>query len=297
MEAHFTYSDDTDVETLSQGDILEKNEQIEDILKDVHPHYLKEDYKFFIVLTQSCDLVRRSGNQCKARYLTLAAVRPFSTVLKRELEKCQSNWFENKGMICSLDRKGQISEFIRKLLNNNQPDYFYLHEDESKAFPESMCAFLRLSIAIKAKDHYETCLNAKKFELREEFRAKLGWLVGNLYSRVGTMDWTPIFKTDPDFKKIIKDLLEKNALWVDKKIIKALKKRIEEEKLEDENLDKEAIHALIKDIHIPTIKEKRERIFNHLREILSKPGFIEDKDINTLMKRIENDQFILSHLK
>ena len=297
MESHFTYSGNTDFDTLTQGDILIKNEGIELILKEVHPHYLKKDYKYFIVLTQSCDLVRRSKNKCKARYISIAAVRPFNTVLNRELNNHRSHWVEKDGLLCSSENRNKLYGFLNKLLNNNQPDYFYLHEDDSNSFPESMCAFLRLSVAIRAEDHYQACLDAKTLELREEFKAKLGWLSGNLYSRVGTMDWTPTFKTNAEFKKIINELLDKNALWIEKNVKKMLIKKIDDEKINSGNLKKEEIHTLLKEIHIPSKKEKRDKIFNHIKTILEKPGYLNEKQLKTIMKRITNDQLLLSQLK
>jgi hypothetical protein len=44
---------------------------------------------------------------------------------------------------------------------------------------------------IKAELHFQTCLDAKILQLNDTFQAKLGWLVGQMYSRVGTRDWEP----------------------------------------------------------------------------------------------------------
>jgi len=57
---HFTYADVIDKESLKQGDILEKTEGLKKDLEVYHPHYYtSESYRYFIVLTQSCDLSRR----------------------------------------------------------------------------------------------------------------------------------------------------------------------------------------------------------------------------------------------
>lgn len=48
-------------DSLCQGDILEKTDDLIAILKEVHPYFLNESYKYFMVLSQSCDLVRRNG--------------------------------------------------------------------------------------------------------------------------------------------------------------------------------------------------------------------------------------------
>ena len=74
-------------------------------------------------------------------------------------------------------------------MKNKEPDYFFLSDDTSLGFPDRMVAFLKLSISLKADLHYDTCLSAKVLGLTDAFKAKLGWLVGNMYSRVGTPDW------------------------------------------------------------------------------------------------------------
>jgi len=75
---HFTYNEGADKEKLKQGDVLRKTARLQEILEEVHPHYNCEEYKYFQVLTQSCDLVRRDQDgSCNSRYITLAAVRTF----------------------------------------------------------------------------------------------------------------------------------------------------------------------------------------------------------------------------
>jgi hypothetical protein len=97
---HFAYEEREYKTDLRQGDLIEKSGEFADVIKDVHPHYYhSEDYHFFLVLTQSCDLVRRkmsAGQVCKSLYITLAAVRPLATVLDREVEMLQDE-FEKRG--------------------------------------------------------------------------------------------------------------------------------------------------------------------------------------------------------
>ena len=65
----------------------------------------------------------------------------------------------------------------------------------------------RGSVAIKA-DHYEVLQKARIGQLAKEFRAKLGWLVGNMYSRIGTEDWSEPKERQAEQKKIVKQILE-----------------------------------------------------------------------------------------
>jgi len=98
---------------------------------------------------------------------------------------------------------------MQRLLNNNEPGYFYL-DAEGAELGVDCVALLNLSIAIKSDLHLRTCTAAKMLQLTDTFQAKLGWLVGQLYSRVGTQDMDP----DRGAKKIA-DALEGVALWVD----------------------------------------------------------------------------------
>ena len=85
QDIHFTYKEYPDMNSLCQGDVLEKTDELTTILEKVHPYFLKPEYKYFMVLSQSCDLVRRNGKPCKTPYITLAAVREYSDFFKRIL--------------------------------------------------------------------------------------------------------------------------------------------------------------------------------------------------------------------
>ncbi len=78
---HFTYKEcDTYSPSLKQGDILHKTPELLELLEKVHPHYINSEYKYFQVITQSCDLVRKNDS-CKSRYITLAAVMRGTTLI------------------------------------------------------------------------------------------------------------------------------------------------------------------------------------------------------------------------
>ncbi len=110
-------------EHLEQGDLLAKTDAIQSIIKIVHPYYLKSAYTHFIVLTQSCDLVRRKREACKARYITLAAVRPLNLVIQREIENYQDE-FDKAGMVCSKKYRLELTQFLQRLHNYSEPEFF-----------------------------------------------------------------------------------------------------------------------------------------------------------------------------
>ena len=97
-------------------------------------------------------------------------------------------------------RRSKVEQFVQRLLNNNEPDYFYLHRSPGDGLAEDTCVFLRLSVALKAQ-HYDTLLDSKVLQLTESFEHKLGYLVSSVYGRVGTADWVPETMTEPEFQK------------------------------------------------------------------------------------------------
>jgi hypothetical protein len=247
---------------LSQGDVIKKTDAIRALLDEVHPHYLKDDYTHFLVLTQTCDLVRRDKGTCKSR-ITLAAVRPLDLAIKRALEKYQNSAFEQVANVCSVKHRGKVVEFLARLFNNNEHDYFYLHEDVALGLSPSSCAFLQLSIAVRARDHYEKCLAARVASMTDIFAAKLGWLVGNLYSRVGTEDWTPEHQKPNEFTKRIAAILEGACKWVDDEQLKGAVNKATPELLA---AGEDAVLEHLDKFELPS---RRERLLAAMEKVLA----------------------------
>lgn len=188
---HFTYDGESfDKETLKQGDLLTKTPELNAILEQYHNYFSKDQYTHFLVLTQTCDLVFRKGDY-KARYITLAAVRPLKDAIEKQLAGVENARTPDGRVYYSDKHKEKLTEFLRKHHNNNDPYHFFLKAAPDHGLTHDSCAFLQLSVPIKTIDHYKTCCAAKCLQLKEGFRAKLGFLVGDLYSRVGTEDYVP----------------------------------------------------------------------------------------------------------
>lgn len=215
---HFTYEAVPDLAQLYQGDLIARTPAVDEILAAVHPHYKKADYKAFIVLTQTCDLVRRDGAPCTARYISIAAVRPLNLVLRRTfVSMCRNDW-EAEFRVANMRTREKLRLFLARLLNNNEDEFFYLRRDAPAGLTEDCCAFLQLSIAVKAELHYSTLLTAKRLQLSDTFQHKLGYLVGKMYSRVGTPDWVPThFPEESQFGDLINEIIDSNdfAFWVE----------------------------------------------------------------------------------
>lgn len=237
---HWTYEREKyDGEHLFQGDILARTDELEQLLRHVHPHFTDPKYSRFMVLTQSCDLVRRNGD-CKASYLTIAVVRDAMAAVDAEL----------RHLVLSRDGQGlceaafvtdklqpRFQQVAESLLNNNLADYFFLFADTDAGIEKHMCAFLRVSIALRS-EHYDLLLAAKCAQLREVFQAKLGWLVGYNYARVGTPDWAQ----DPDrFKELLRSVVGDACEWVPHERFKAIRKAL----VEDDDETAERVRELL----------------------------------------------------
>jgi len=278
---HFTYAQPKSDELL-QGDILKRTPQLEAVMREVHPHYLNREYTHFQVITQSCDLVRRGQDEkCKTRYITVAAIRSLETVIKRELEKVI-----NRGLAVAIDGethcsdavKDELKDFLKKIYNNQSKDYFFLYSAPTYELALDSCTFLPLSIAIKADLHFDVCLSSKCLQLEDNFQSRLGWMVGNLYSRVGTKDFVPTgLTTQTEFNSLINEKLQNHLTWVKKsdfstyaknanepKIsVDAIKQKIAEEKERKINLGVEEIIRLLK-LEVKIDQDAEKKIVNRL---------------------------------
>jgi hypothetical protein len=216
VPTHWTYRDFAPTDGLFQGDIIAREPLLE-VLGNVHKHFCDSKYLAFIVLTQTCDLVVRD-KACKAKHIALAVVRPLSSLVPTVLsELCSS---PHAGLFPQ-DRRKTVEEFFDRVLNQNEQaeGWVYLHPDGDVGIGEPAVAMLRISIALRAREHYELIRKARCGRLDTEYRNKLGWLMGNLYSRIDTTDWAEKSSGEEEEKKIIGELLDtpiegKPPLWV-----------------------------------------------------------------------------------
>jgi hypothetical protein len=200
---HFTYEEPPNKTELMQGDVLQRTPALDKLLSEVHPHYFNHaKNQYFMVLTQSCDLVQRERG-CKTRYISIAPVRTLDYVVERYIRQSSAANVKAELPVISDKSKTKASEFLQRLFNNNETEYFFLCANGT-VLNADCAAILQLSVAIKADIHFQTCLEAKIVQLNQTFQAKLGWLVGQLYSRVGTMDWKQD-KLNEKIRKVLKE--------------------------------------------------------------------------------------------
>jgi len=191
MSLHWTYRE-VGEEDLLQGDILERTDALIEVLQEYHPYFCREEYTGFLVLTQSCDLVRDNKGECKAPYISIAVIRELEPLLPELLSPICGAGIDN---VYLEEGRYAARDVLRKVINQNDQarGLFYLHPVSTEERSLRILAFpsvglLRVSIALR-RQHYDILLDARRFHLDGEYANKLGWLSGNLFSRVATKDW------------------------------------------------------------------------------------------------------------
>jgi hypothetical protein len=186
MAGHWTYEPFNAASELEQGDILRPTSDLRKVFADVHPHFGDDKYLAFLIATQSCDLVRR-GAAPKAAYVNLAVVRPLTQVIRKLLTHVAAPVADG---VFRSSRKYQAKQLLQRIFNQNEQalGLFFLQTDEAAGIAEPAVAFLRVTVALRA-EHYPVLQSARVGRVTSEFRAKLGWLIGNLYVRPATRDW------------------------------------------------------------------------------------------------------------
>ena len=221
---HWTYTAFTDDDDLQQGDIIEPSGELRNLFLEVHPHFRDPKYLAFIILSQSCDLVRRNA-PCKTKYVSLAVVRSAPAVISAVLQDVAVEGLPNIFLV--RDKTNAIN-LAKRILNQNEQSLglFYLHPDADAGIAEPAVAMLRVSIAVRSQ-HYDLLAKARRGRLRSDFQMKLGWLAGNLYSRVATDDW-PENETSDLVRQLLGDDEQdpsRQPQWLDERLLKEIKRQ------------------------------------------------------------------------
>lgn len=288
---HFTYDKDLNKDELMQGDVLDRTPALDDLLREVHPHFFNHPKNlYFIVLTQSCDLVpRHAGGKCKAPYISIAPVRSLSLLAERHIAQNALDTIRAELPVLGNKAKSKANEFFQRVLNNNESGYFYLEAADTPLLEDSV-AFLNLSIAIKSELHFQKCLDAKILQLTMAFQAKLGWLVGQSYSRVGTEDW-PADKLNAKVRRALQD----TAIWVEDDKLSELEAAFKARVVDDPDTIMSARDIAAAAKRIPNRKSKvitaAERV---LRDVL---GNEREGEVKKLVSRLSSDADITALLR
>ncbi|MBM4144115.1 MAG: hypothetical protein FJ225_11070 [Lentisphaerae bacterium] len=257
---------------------------------------MDQKYTAFIILTQSCDIARRQGEPCKSRYINLAVIRPLEdvllTFLDTECDRVRLNGSYIEGLYVEESRY-RADQLLSRILNQNEHGLglFYLHADADVRIAVPSVALLQVSIALR-REHYETLEKARSGRLTPEFQSRLGWIIGNLYSRVATRDWPPAQR-----KEVTEGLLAageqsgRGPMWITRANVRAA----QEKGLKIKSMPLPDIVAEVqRHKPKPPMERATERVLAIVQEVTPT---IEQNALNLIRNRLANDQVFESTFK
>ncbi|MFZ2656884.1 MAG: hypothetical protein WAX69_18265 [Victivallales bacterium] len=278
-----------------QGDIIRPTAGIRKILEDAHRHFLDSKYTSFIILTQSCDLVQRKEQPCKARYINLAVVRPIDDVLISFLEaECDSVKIGETyidGLFIA-ESKNRAKNLLSRIINQNEHGLglFYLHEDADVGIAEPSVAMLQVSIALR-REHYSELVSSRVGRLDPVFQSRLGWIIGNLYSRVATRDWDEKGRKRLTERILASEGSGKAPFWISQTTVS----NAQTKNLNVQGMTIEQIIEEIKKHEPQPLKEIAiDRVLKIIKDI---SPLIPQEEIDKIGNRLANDQNFSSSFK
>jgi hypothetical protein len=291
LEFLFKPQNDLNKTALFQGDLLARTPALRAALATAHSYYAEaDDYSHFMVLTQSCDLVRRKGRPCKSRYVTLAACRPASVVVERHKERQAeklAGW-PAPLMVHSSEKRILAQQLLERLLHNTEDGFFFVRKDSVEGVTQDLCAFLPLSVALRAQEHYDACAGSKIAELQDVFAAKVGWLAGNQYSRVGTPDLEDSIKDPDEYKSdFAREFLAEGYRWLSTLQLRALNEKVQTFQAANpgQELDVETAKVMLEGV------PSSERILaDQIVAVLSRNNLLADGDMEKAKLLLSNDR-------
>lgn len=267
---HWTYRDVEPLSDLEQGDLIQPTPELRRVLADVHPYFEdKRNYIAFLVTTQSCDLVRRTKT-CDAQYINLAVVRTVGDVLPKLFSSACKPVTKN---VYLKSQRRVAHELLQRLFNQNEQKLglFYLHKDlDNAGLALDSVALLRVTITLRTSEHYQCLLDSRSGGLTPEFQSKLGWLTGNLFSRVGTRDWDY-----EELEKLIKTCMDVGHHWVSDESAKTAEAK---GVVFDSMSSSEAVAEIEKNTPAKLSELLAEEAKNELDRILRAKPFLENLD-------------------
>ena len=164
--------------------------------QEIYPEVNIDNIDYGIILSQSCDLVRRNKNPLpKTPYITIALLEPIEKFIEQKFPKTieklvqeYSVQYENYRIINKEDLLSKISEKCSKLFDNRETFYFFISIELEKTLTKMFYVNLVKTFPFKAM-HYETFAKNAKYELNTAFANKLGDMLSYIYGRVGVENY------------------------------------------------------------------------------------------------------------
>ena len=294
---HFTYEEFEPDSDLFQGDIIQPTKEMRSIFEEVHKHFLDPKYSAFLVLTQTCDLVRRDGQSCKSPYINLAVVRPLEEILISLLDQVC-----DRVKVCGHIAEGiyleesrfKAEQLLHRIFNQNEQSLglFFLYPETAVQIAVPSVALLQVSIALRAREHYIKLIKSRSGRLRAEFRSKLGWLIGNLFSRVATEDLDSQKRKELISRYLDSDILTiNNPHWMVRSVVKEANKA----NVDIKDLNKKDILDCLKQ-HQPSspLDMAIEQVQRAIQKVLPT---VSDKELQMICGTLRSDKKFESTIK
>jgi hypothetical protein len=190
--------------------------------------------------------------------------------------------------VLSAKSRNKISDFLQRLFNNNETGYFYLDSVDTE-LPADCAAFLNLSIAIKSDLHFATCLDAKILQLTDTFQAKLGWLVGQMFSRVGTPDWEA-----EALNRKVRAAVSDAAIWVDDAKIDAVEAAYRD--IAGGDVERIMTAAEVTSV-VAKVPTRKQMVLGQAGVVIAEFLKNDDAQVRKLVRRLESDSALTTLLK
>ena len=263
---HYIFDKNLD-NCLYQGDVLQESlsPEFDELVNKYYSHYDSQfQCNYFLILTQSCDLIRRGNEPPAAEYIGIAPIFPVKKIILKKAQEKQE-WWQIDTRVIDHKHFESLALFVGKLLNNNISNYFYIHEDISQNISGFSCAILSLSMVFHI-EYYDICLKAKTAQIQDIYRAKLGWNIGNIYSKVGTEEWD-IFYPQKKVSTVASSLLKDVFININKEQIEKGKKKLTEHKKLSQYTSEEIFENIKNTKIIPKIKQFTDRTNTLLKDL------------------------------
>jgi len=169
---------------LCQGDIIERPAL--SCALEGHQDYIarRPGFEAFCIMTQTCDLVIKRQTE----YITLAVVRTITEIFDRNEAQ-----------------KSRTADLLKNIVQHRaNTRFFYLYPERRAGISEDSVVDLRVMFALH-KRHYEQIVSARKMSMNDLYAACLGWMVGNVFSRIAMPEWQDL-KGVPALDEKIKSL-------------------------------------------------------------------------------------------
>ncbi len=190
-------------ESLLQGDLIEIKGEFLEKFKEFYPgiSHTEGNHGYALVLTQSCDLarrvVRKQLQEPACHHILVCIVRPVSSVFKSELKFRRFKTAENGFTYLEQSAYEALQLSLSRLINNSEStNLFFL--PKTALLKEEMVAVLSVSFPFRCSSVYQSMIDARVATLKPEFRAKIGYMLADLYGRVATSDLFEVGWNDPD---------------------------------------------------------------------------------------------------